>query len=160
MDKEAIPKETIERLLFYTKCLSTFKQSGKEQFSSADIAQRLKLKPTLVRKDLSYIGCIGRRGVGYNIERVLNKINQIVYYEKECQVALIGVGNKGIKIGIIAVPPIHIKEVIDIVKDSEIKAILNFTPTCLMPYDDLKGKLKIKNIDLAIEMQRLVYYLS
>jgi len=53
MDKEDIPKETIERLLFYTKCLSTFKQSGKEQFSSADIAQRLKLKPTLVRKDLS-----------------------------------------------------------------------------------------------------------
>ena len=210
MDKEDIPKETVERLLFYTKCLSTFKQSGKEQFSSADIARRLKLKPTLVRKDLSYIGRIGRRGIGYNVDRVLNKINRVVYYKKEHQIALVGVGNigralvnysgfkahglviklafekdkekigkeicgvkiediktlkkrvaeEGIKVGIIAVPPIYIKEVIDIVQDSEIEAILNFTPTCMMPYDDLKGKLKIKNIDIAVEMQRLVYYLS
>ena len=210
MDKEDIPEETVERLLFYTKCLATFKQSGKEQFSSADIARRLKLKPTLVRKDLSYIGRIGKRGIGYNVERVLDEINQVVYYKKEHQVALIGVGNIGkalinysgfkahgfviklafekdkkkigkeicgvkiediktlkkrvaeeaIKVGIIAVPPVQIKEVIDIVKESEIKAILNFTPTCMMPYDDLKGKLKIKNIDLAVEMQRLVYYLS
>jgi redox-sensing transcriptional repressor len=209
MDKEDIPKETVERLLFYTKCLSTFKQVGRKQFLSADIAKKLKLKPTLVRKDLSYIGRVGRRGIGYNVEKVLDKINRIVYYKKEHKVALIGVGNigralinyfgfqahgftikiafekdkekigkeiegvkiediktlkkrvaeEGIKIGIIAVPPIHIKEIIDIVKDSEIKAILNFTPTCLMPYDDLKGKLKIKNIDLAVEMQRLVYYL-
>ncbi len=210
MEKEDIPKETVERLLFYKKCLLNLKQSNKEKFSSADLAKSLKLKPTLVRKDLSYIGRTGRRGIGYNVERVLNKINQVVYYKKEYPVALIGVGNigkalinypgfqahgfviklaferdrekigkeiygvkiediktfkkrvaeKGIKIGIIAVPSVHIKEVIDIVKDSGIKAILNFTPTCLMPYDDLKGKLKIKNIDLAVEMQRLVYYLS
>lgn len=210
MNKEDIPKETVERLLFYTKCLSTFKHTGKKQFLSAEIAKKLKLKPTLVRKDLSYIGRVGRRGIGYNVEKVLDKINRIVYYKKEYQVALIGVGNigkalinyfgfqahgfsisiafekdkekigkefdgvkvediktlkkrvaeEGIKIGIIAVSPARIKEVIDIVKDSEIKAILNFTPTCLMPYDDLKGKLKIINIDLAVEMQRLVYYLS
>lgn len=56
MDREDIPKEIVEKLMFYTKCLTTFKQAGKGLFSSTEIAKRLKLKPTLVRKDFSYVG--------------------------------------------------------------------------------------------------------
>jgi len=61
MYEEDIPKGTIERLLFYTKCLVTFKDAGRKQFSSSEIAKILKLKPTLVRKDLYYIEPLRRR---------------------------------------------------------------------------------------------------
>jgi len=208
IDKEDIPKGTIERFLFYKKCLVIFKDTGRKQCSSSEIAKRLKLKPTLVRKDLSYIGPLGRRGIGYSIEKVLERINQVVYPKKERPIALIGVGNigkllldyprfkthsfnikvafdknrdligktidgvkieslkklkkrvakEGIRLGIIAVPPAELKEVIEIVKDSDIEAILNFTPCCLVPYENIAGDLKIKNIDIAVEMDRLLYY--
>ena len=53
------------------------------------------MKPTLVRKDFSYIGTMGKRGVGYNTEDVLKEIKEIAFPSKEIKVALIGVGKLG-----------------------------------------------------------------
>ncbi|MCK4527271.1 hypothetical protein KAW18_07855 [candidate division WOR-3 bacterium] len=90
----------MERLLFYTECLVTFQETGRKQFSSSEIAKRLKLKPTLVRKDLSYIGPLGRRGTGFNIEKVLKRINQVVYTKKSVLLHLLVWGiseNRGLE---------------------------------------------------------------
>ncbi len=95
MNKSEVPDEVINRLYIYARCLEGFREEGKESFSSEDIASRLNIKPTLVRKDFSYIGTMGKRGVGYNTVEVLNEINQIAFPSKETKVALIGVGKLG-----------------------------------------------------------------
>lgn len=95
MNKSEVPDEVINRLYIYARCLEGFREEGKESFSSEDIAIRLNIKPTLVRKDFSYIGTMGKRGVGYNTVEVLEEIKQITFPSKERKAALIGVGQLG-----------------------------------------------------------------
>ena len=95
MNKPDVPDEVINRLYIYARCLEGFCEEGRDSFSSEDIANRLNIKPTLVRKDFSYIGTMGKRGVGYNTEDVLKEIKQIAFPSKEIKVALIGVGKLG-----------------------------------------------------------------
>lgn len=95
MNKLEVPDEVINRLYIYARCLEGFREEGKESFSSEDIANRLNIKPTLVRKDFSYIGTMGKRGVGYNTIEVLEEIKQVAFPSKERKVALIGVGKLG-----------------------------------------------------------------
>ena len=95
LNKTEIPDEVINRLYIYARCLESFSEESKKSFSSDDIANSLNIKPTLVRKDFSYIGTMGKRGVGYNTSEVLKKIKQIAFPNKEIKVALIGVGKLG-----------------------------------------------------------------
>ncbi len=95
MNKSEVPDEVIKRLYIYARCLEGFCEEKRESFSSEDIASRLNIKPTLVRKDFSYIGTMGKRGVGYNTVEVLKEIKQIAFPSKEIKVALIGVGKLG-----------------------------------------------------------------
>jgi redox-sensing transcriptional repressor len=95
LNKSEVPDEVINRLYIYARCLEGFHEEGKGSFSSDDIAERLNIKSTLVRKDFSYIGTMGKRGVGYNTVEVLKEINQIAFPTKEIKVALIGVGKLG-----------------------------------------------------------------
>lgn len=210
LKKSEIPDEVISRLYIYARCLQSLLEEGKNTFSSEDIAGRLNLKPTLVRKDFSYIGPMGKRGIGYNTEDVLNEIKRIVFPSKERKVALIGVGKLGtallnfygfkaqgfkivlafdkdkrkigskiggtkiddienfkkmvkkedVKIAIIAVPSEEMVNVINRIKDSNIEAILNFTPAHLSSLNNFSDNFIIRNIDLSSELARLSYYLS
>jgi len=95
LTKSEVPDEVIKRLYIYARCLEYFLEEGRKRFSSEDIANSLNIKPTLVRKDFSYIGTMGKRGVGYNVKDVLEEIKQIAFPRKEIKVALIGVGKLG-----------------------------------------------------------------
>jgi redox-sensing transcriptional repressor len=90
-----VPDEVLNRLYIYARCLESFLEEGKNSFSSENIANRLNIKPTLVRKDFSYIGTMGKRGVGYITREVLEEIKEIAFPVKEINVALIGVGKLG-----------------------------------------------------------------
>lgn len=95
LNKTEVPDEVVNRLYMYARCLESFREEERNIFSSEDIANSLNVKPTLVRKDFSYIGTMGKRGVGYNTEEVLKKIKKIAFPIKERKVALIGVGKLG-----------------------------------------------------------------
>ena len=95
MNKTEVPDEVINRLYIYARCLESFLEEGKYSFSSKNIADRLNIKSTLVRKDFSYIGTMGKRGVGYNTLEVLEEIKQIAFPDEEIKVSLIGVGKLG-----------------------------------------------------------------
>jgi redox-sensing transcriptional repressor len=95
LNKSEVTDEVINRLYIYARCLESFLEEEKYSFSSKNIADRLNIKPTLVRKDFSYIGTMGKRGVGYNTREVLEEIKQIAFPDKEIKVSLIGVGKLG-----------------------------------------------------------------
>jgi len=90
------PEEAIRRLLSYLRQLDCMLQEGKQSFSSQDLAESLHMNPAQIRKDLSYFGEFGTRGVGYDTERLANELRSILNLDRNWEFALVGVGNIGV----------------------------------------------------------------
>lgn len=86
------PKATIKRLSIYLRYLSGLALEETKVISSYKMAQRLALNPAQVRKDLSYFGKFGKRGVGYNVEQVREDIIKILGIQKIRNVGIVGAG--------------------------------------------------------------------
>lgn len=63
--------------------------------SSQDLGQKLDLNPAQIRKDLAYFGEFGKKGIGYDVDYLIEKIRQILKLDKVIPVALVGAGNLG-----------------------------------------------------------------
>ena len=157
-----------------------------------------------MRKDLSYLGSYGTRGVGYDVDYLLHEISRELGLTHDWPVAIVGMGNlgqalanyrgfgargfrivalvdtdpgkigrkvgeltvealddlpaitreRGIAIGMIAVPAHAAQEVADRLADAGIRSILNFAPTVVTAPDDVS----LRKVDLAIELQILSFY--
>lgn len=90
-----ISESTIHRLSVYYRALSTLESEGYHTVSSKELASREKLTPAQVRKDLSFFGSFGTRGLGYPVAELRQKIASILGIDRTWNVALIGVGNIG-----------------------------------------------------------------
>lgn len=83
-------------MLSYIRQLDCMLQEGKERVSSQDLAGTLHINPAQIRKDLSYFGEFGTRGVGYNTKQLANELRSILNLNKRWEFALVGVGNIGV----------------------------------------------------------------
>ncbi|MEW6015737.1 MAG: redox-sensing transcriptional repressor Rex [Candidatus Zixiibacteriota bacterium] len=93
--KRRISESTIHRLSLYYRLLSVLEKESKETVSSKELAKREKLTPAQVRKDLSFFGSFGTRGLGYPVSELKRRIGEILGLDRQWNVALIGVGNIG-----------------------------------------------------------------
>ncbi len=93
--KRKISGSTIHRLSIYYRVLSILEKENYETVSSKELARREKLTPAQVRKDLSFFGSFGTRGLGYPVSELKDRIARILGLNKIWNVALIGVGNIG-----------------------------------------------------------------
>ena len=89
-----IPHETIWRLASYLRTLLIIGPQN-QRISSFQLAQELGINPNQLRKDLSYFGKFGRRGVGYNTEELISNLKKILGLDKVWNTALCGLGNLG-----------------------------------------------------------------
>jgi redox-sensing transcriptional repressor len=90
-----ISESTIHRLSIYYRALITLEKENYGTISSKELAKREKLTPAQVRKDLSFFGSFGTRGLGYPVVELRNRIAEIMGLNRLWNVALIGVGNIG-----------------------------------------------------------------
>ncbi len=90
-----ISESTIHRLSLYYRALSLLEKENYETVSSKELAKREKLTPAQVRKDLSFFGSFGTRGLGYPVQELKSKIASILGIDRSWRVALIGIGNIG-----------------------------------------------------------------
>jgi len=90
-----IPDEAVRRLPVYLRGLLFLSEQGQKNISSRDMADFLGINPWQIRKDFSYFGDFGTRGVGYNIEKLAKEIKKILKLHIVRKAALIGVGNLG-----------------------------------------------------------------
>lgn len=95
MDKHHIPGPVLYRLSVYSRCLKRLISLEKETVRSEGLATLANVKPSQLRKDLSYAGQVGTRGIGYSVKNLLKVINEAVGKEKLQQVILVGAGNLG-----------------------------------------------------------------
>jgi redox-sensing transcriptional repressor len=98
MDKQEskkISESTIHRLSIYYRALVALENENYNTISSKELAKREKLTPAQVRKDLSFFGSFGTRGLGYPVVELRHRIGEILGLNRLWNVALIGVGNIG-----------------------------------------------------------------
>lgn len=90
-----IPEVTVERLVKYLRFVEEMEKEGMRNLTAKQIAESLGLNPHLVRKDLAYFGQFGKRGKGYETEKLRETLRKIMGLDKRWKVALVGVGNLG-----------------------------------------------------------------
>jgi redox-sensing transcriptional repressor len=96
MRNRPIPEATVARLPVYLRCLLDMAEDrGEMTVSSEDLARLAGVNAAKVRKDLSYLGSYGTRGVGYDVEYLLYQITRELGLTQDWPAAIIGVGNLG-----------------------------------------------------------------
>lgn len=90
-----ISESTVRRLSHYYRVLEEVAAEGKRMISSHLLAEREGITSAQVRKDLSYFGSFGRRGLGYNVEHLRTEIRGILGLDRRWRVALVGAGHIG-----------------------------------------------------------------
>lgn len=95
MSKTEIPRKAVYRLSIYQRCLLRLKGNGVETVSSEALAKAAGVKPPQLRKDLTYLGQFGTRGLGYNVNGLSTAIGAVLGSSRLQPVILVGVGNLG-----------------------------------------------------------------
>ncbi len=206
MQKLDIPRKTVYRLSLYYRALQRLKQNAIDTVSSAALAKAAGVKPTQLRKDLTYFGQFGTRGLGYNVGALSKRLTDVLGTTTLQPVILVGAGNlgsallrypgfakegfevvaafdlevtktrarmlgvkvlpmtklgefiaeQGVKMAILTVPATVAQEVTNVLVSAGVLAILNFAPIILQVPD----KVVVNNVDLAIELENLSYFIQ
>ncbi len=188
----------------YLRCLLWLESQGERNVSSVGLAKLVGVNPWQIRKDFSYFGGFGKRGVGYAIETLATEMKKILRLNVVNKAALVGMGNlgravlafsglekygfeivaafendpkkvgertcgvvvedvskirtlkdRGVYVGIIAVPRGVVQEVADDLLGAGVNGIVKFSPG----YITVPKKVKVITIDIAMDFARLPYYM-
>jgi len=90
-----IPDATVSRLPIYRRSLIELASSGEPTVSSARLAELAGVNAAKVRKDLSFLGSYGVRGVGYDVENLLREVDWALGLDVDAPVVIVGMGNLG-----------------------------------------------------------------
>jgi redox-sensing transcriptional repressor len=90
-----IPEATIARLPIYLRALHTAAESSTTLISSEELALATGVNSAKVRKDLSFLGSYGTRGVGYDVDYLIYQVSASLGVTQEWRILIIGVGNLG-----------------------------------------------------------------
>lgn len=90
-----IPPGVIERLSAYLECLMQVELDGVKTISSEKIGKYIGVNPAEVRRDFTFFGTFGKKGVGYNVKNLAKKLKHILGSDEPHKIALVGAGNLG-----------------------------------------------------------------
>lgn len=90
-----VPDASVARLPGYLRALTAMSAAGVASVSSEELAAAAGVSSAMLRKDLSYLGSYGVRGVGYDVERLASEIASALGLTQDWPVAIVGMGNLG-----------------------------------------------------------------
>ncbi len=90
-----IPEATVARLPIYLRALNTMLECGTTTCSSEELAVATGVNSAKLRKDLSYLGSYGTRGVGYDVDYLRYQIAREIGVTQDWPVIIVGIGNLG-----------------------------------------------------------------
>jgi len=93
--RERLPRASVARLPSYLLALDGLWSEGSKLTSSHELAARSGVSPEQLRKDLSFLGSYGRRGVGYDVVQLRGHIGAVLGLEEPNRVVIVGVGHLG-----------------------------------------------------------------
>jgi redox-sensing transcriptional repressor len=92
---QKIPAGVIERLPLYLNVLIHLKQDGQGTVSSARLGELTDVNPAQIRRDLTHFGSFGRRGIGYEVVSLIDRVQRILGSDHTHRLVLVGAGNLG-----------------------------------------------------------------
>src|SRR3989449_9838071 len=95
MSARAIPEATVGRLPIYLRALVEMAEGGEGTISSQALAGAAGVNSAKVRKDLSYLGSYGTRGVGYDVAYLIHQVRRELGLTQDWPVLIAGAGNLG-----------------------------------------------------------------
>jgi redox-sensing transcriptional repressor len=93
--ERVIPEATVTRLPVYLRVLVDLAADGAATVSSDELAEAAGVNSANVRKDLSYLGSYGTRGVGYDALYLIHQIRRVLGLTQDWPIVIAGVGNLG-----------------------------------------------------------------
>lgn len=145
-----ISESTVRRLSRYLRLLQEAEARGQATISSEELAERGGTTSAQVRKDLSFFGSFGKRGLGYTVPELLAAIEGILGLGRVWRVALVGAG----KIGSALISYRNFQR-----RGFEIQAVFDSDPAkvgkawdtkIILPDEELERVLAEQRIDIAV----------
>ena len=93
--KKMISQATIDRLPLYFRTLQSVASEKITIISSDELGRRLDITPEQIRKDLATFGQFGRKGIGYDVRELKDRISNILGLQNHWRLAIVGVGHLG-----------------------------------------------------------------
>jgi redox-sensing transcriptional repressor len=93
--ERGIPEATVARLPVYLRALTALSDRDVATASSEDLASAAGVNSAKLRKDLSYLGTYGTRGVGYDVNYLRYQIAREIGLTQDWSVVIVGIGNLG-----------------------------------------------------------------
>jgi len=90
-----IADSTVRRLSLYLRYLEDFERRGLQTISSEELAQQGGTTSAQVRKDLSFFGSFGKRGLGYSVPELAARLREILGLGRQWRVVIVGTGKIG-----------------------------------------------------------------
>jgi len=90
-----VPKATMQRYPIYLKALRKLHSQNVSRVLSSELSELVNIAATTIRRDLSFIGCLGKQGYGYDVEKLIQVFNEKLGTGFDEKIILIGVGNLG-----------------------------------------------------------------
>lgn len=90
-----IADSTVRRLSVYLRFLEDFEERGLSTISSDELAKQGGTTSAQVRKDLSFFGSFGKRGLGYSVAELASRLREILGLGKQWKVVIVGAGKIG-----------------------------------------------------------------
>ena len=92
-EDERISRASAARLSVYLRCLEGWQREGVARVSSREVGRALGVTDAQVRKDLSQLGHLGQRGIGYDTGELIRAIRRQLGIDRTWSAVLVGVGN-------------------------------------------------------------------
>jgi len=145
-----VADSTVRRLSLYLRFLDDFEGQGVETVSSDALAQRGGTTSAQVRKDLSFFGSFGKRGLGYYVPELAQRLRQILGLGRRYRVAMIGAG----KIGSALVQYRGFTQrgfdIVAIFDNDPAKIGTQWNGLTVLPIDRLEQEFKAQQVDMAV----------
>jgi redox-sensing transcriptional repressor len=93
--RRPIPDATVARLPLYLRALVAIADTGDTTVSSEALADAAGVTSAKVRKDLSYLGSYGTRGVGYDVWHLIHEVREALGLTQHWSIVIAGIGNLG-----------------------------------------------------------------
>ncbi len=93
--EQPVPSATVPRLSGYLRQLQEIQARGTATISSRLLAEAVGTNPAQIRKDLSYFGEFGIRGVGYEVDRLINELKKCLGLDHTWDTIIVGAGKLG-----------------------------------------------------------------
>lgn len=150
MPNRKIPRATAKRLPVYYRYLNVLLNANKHRVSSTELSEAVQVDSATIRRDFSYFGELGKRGYGYDVEKLLNFFKGILKQDKLTNVALVGVGSLGsalMNYNFHQSTNLRISAAFD-PKESLANTVKSGIP--VYPVEDMKKHIKEQQIDAVI----------